>query len=152
MTHYKGSDMPAAMPTSDFQPSELQALLLQLRERSGLSQAELARRIHRSRSFVNKVESGASSVSVEVLFKWTDACGAPIRMDFLDQERDRVVARLQSAAAPPTADTREVEAWISLLRGYWRLDDQQRKSLREVLRTMLRSTYNIDIEPEPGPH
>lgn len=53
-------------------------LLQQLREKAGLTQRDLARKIGRRQAYVWKVETGAQHIDVATLLDWTDAVGGDV--------------------------------------------------------------------------
>lgn len=61
--------------TWDAQRIEFQHLLRQLRQESGLTQAELAQRIGKPQSYVSKYESGERRIDVIELKEVCLACG-----------------------------------------------------------------------------
>lgn len=61
---------------------EIAAELLRARVRSGLSQAELAKRMGTSQSAVARLESGQSLPSTKTLLRFAEATGLKIRIRF----------------------------------------------------------------------
>jgi transcriptional regulator with XRE-family HTH domain len=53
----------------------LRAFLVESRDKAGLGQIELARRLCRSQSYVSYVETGQKLVDVVELMEWADAIG-----------------------------------------------------------------------------
>lgn len=60
------------------------ALLRQLREEAGLTQAQVAERLDEPQSFVSKYEAGERRLDVIELRQVTEALGVPLR-DLLEQ-------------------------------------------------------------------
>lgn len=67
---------------------ELRRAMTELRERRGLSQLQVARRMNRStRSAVGKLEGGESTdrtVTLGVLSRWANALDAHLRLDIIN--------------------------------------------------------------------
>jgi transcriptional regulator with XRE-family HTH domain len=61
---------------------ELIHTLLAMREKSGLSQAELAQRMGTNKSSICRLEKGNTDPSLSTLKKYAKACGFQITMDF----------------------------------------------------------------------
>ena len=53
----------------------LRAFLVERRDKAGLSQTELAKRLRRSQSYVSYVETGQKLVDVVEMMEWADAIG-----------------------------------------------------------------------------
>jgi len=53
----------------------LRAFLLEQRQRSGLRQVDLAKRLKRGQDYVSTVETGQKIVNVVELMEWADAIG-----------------------------------------------------------------------------
>jgi transcriptional regulator with XRE-family HTH domain len=49
------------------------AILKQCRERAGLTQEQMAERLHRSRSCISKIESDKKGLDVTTFMQWADA-------------------------------------------------------------------------------
>ncbi|KON86585.1 XRE family transcriptional regulator [Sporosarcina globispora] len=52
------------------------AVLKACRERAGLTQEEIAEKLHRSRSCISKIESDRKTLDVSTLIRWADATSA----------------------------------------------------------------------------
>ncbi|MBY0157304.1 helix-turn-helix domain-containing protein [Cytobacillus oceanisediminis] len=52
------------------------AVLKACRERAGLTQEEIAEKLHRSRSCISKFESDKKTLDVTTLIRWTDVTSA----------------------------------------------------------------------------
>ncbi|EWG12717.1 helix-turn-helix domain-containing protein [Cytobacillus firmus] len=52
------------------------AVLKACRERAGLTQEEIAEKLHRSRSCISKFESDKKTLDVTTLIRWTDVTAA----------------------------------------------------------------------------
>src|ERR1700722_13160159 len=53
----------------------LRAFLVERRDKAGLSQTDLAKRLRRSQSYVSYVETGQKLVDVVEMMEWADAIG-----------------------------------------------------------------------------
>jgi transcriptional regulator with XRE-family HTH domain len=53
----------------------LRAFLVESRDKAGLSQTDLAKRLRRSQSYVSYVETGQKLVDVVEMMEWADAIG-----------------------------------------------------------------------------
>jgi transcriptional regulator with XRE-family HTH domain len=53
----------------------LRAFLVERRDKAGLSQTDVAKRLRRSQSYVSYVETGQKLVDVVELMEWADAIG-----------------------------------------------------------------------------
>jgi transcriptional regulator with XRE-family HTH domain len=53
----------------------LRAFLVERRDKGGLSQADLAKRLRRSQSYVSYVETGQKLVDVVEMMEWAEAIG-----------------------------------------------------------------------------
>jgi transcriptional regulator with XRE-family HTH domain len=53
----------------------LRAFLVERRDKAGLNQTDLAKRLRRSQSYVSYVETGQKLVDVVELMEWADAIG-----------------------------------------------------------------------------
>jgi transcriptional regulator with XRE-family HTH domain len=53
----------------------LRAFLLEQRQRSGLRQVDLAKRLKRGQDYISTVETGQKIVNVVELMEWADAIG-----------------------------------------------------------------------------
>lgn len=69
--------------------------LIYARRVTGMTQAELARKISVTRSLINELEAGTRSASVAVLNKLTEALGCPLVV----LERKRVVVEPKRVVA-----------------------------------------------------
>lgn len=75
----------------------LRAELLEMRERAGLSQRELARRLHVSHSWVAKVELGERRLDLIEFCQVAEACSAQPRDAF-----ERFMQRIGRSRSPRT--------------------------------------------------
>jgi transcriptional regulator with XRE-family HTH domain len=57
----------------------LRAFLIEARDKAGLRQTELAKRLRRSQSYVSYVETGQKLVDVVELMEWAEAIGFDAR-------------------------------------------------------------------------
>ena len=57
----------------------LRAFLIEARDKAGLRQIELAKRLRRSQSYVSYVETGQKLVDVVELMEWAEAIGFDAR-------------------------------------------------------------------------
>lgn len=55
--------------------------LAELREKTGLTQAELAKRMKVSQQLISRIESGADNLTIETLIKFFDTLGVCLRID-----------------------------------------------------------------------
>jgi transcriptional regulator with XRE-family HTH domain len=53
----------------------LRAFLVERRDKAGLSQTDLAKRLRRSQSYISYVETGQKLVDVVEMMEWADAIG-----------------------------------------------------------------------------
>jgi len=61
---------------------DLARQMLATRTQAGLTQADLARRMHTTQSVVSRIESGVN-VSIETLARFADACGSRLRVQMV---------------------------------------------------------------------
>ncbi|WP_438455909.1 helix-turn-helix domain-containing protein [Vreelandella venusta] len=54
---------------------ELAAMLISMRQRAGLTQEELAKRLHTQKSNISRLERGDSNPGWKTLQRYADACG-----------------------------------------------------------------------------
>ena len=57
------------------------------RTQAGLTQADLARRMHTTQSVVSRIESGVN-VSIETLTRFAEACGSRLQMQLVRETGD----------------------------------------------------------------
>ena len=57
-------------------------LVRQLRSTAGLTQAALAKRLHRTSTYVSKIERGERSIDIPDVTRWAGACGHEVRIAF----------------------------------------------------------------------
>jgi transcriptional regulator with XRE-family HTH domain len=57
----------------------LRVFLVERRKRAGLRQVDLAKRLHRSQSYVTYVETGQKLIDVVELMEWAEAVGFDAR-------------------------------------------------------------------------
>ena len=55
--------------------------LAELREKIGLTQAELAKKMHVSQQLISRIESGSDNLTIETLIKFFDTLGVRLRID-----------------------------------------------------------------------
>lgn len=61
---------------------EVARQMLAARTTAGLTQADLARRMHTTQSVISRIESGVN-VSIETLARFADACGSRLRVQMV---------------------------------------------------------------------
>lgn len=61
---------------------ELLKALLSMRERAGLTQADVAQRLGTQRTNISRLESGRTSPNLKTLQKYADACGFDLTLEF----------------------------------------------------------------------
>ncbi len=69
-------------------------------EDSGVTEAELARRIGSSRAYINKVLQGATNFTIESLVKIGLALGREFRFEFVPLETEKAAVKRTAAATP----------------------------------------------------
>jgi len=57
--------------------------LAELREKTGLTQGELARRMGVSQQLISRIESGSDNLTIETLIKFFDVFGVYLKIDIL---------------------------------------------------------------------
>ena len=65
---------------------EVARQMLVARTQAGLTQADLARRMHTTQSVVSRIESGVN-VSIETLARFAEACGSRLQMQMVRENR-----------------------------------------------------------------
>jgi transcriptional regulator with XRE-family HTH domain len=103
-------------------PSDIGARLRALRSAAALTQKDLAARLGgKHPSWISNIETGARSPELDLLQRWTAACGAELRVEFVppstDAELEAELAGLREA--PPTGEARaallaHLRAWRAL--------------------------------------
>lgn len=68
--------MPRSIPITDVRYQRLRDQLHALRTRAGLTQIELAKRLHIDQSNLSKIERGERYVDMLTYVDWCRACGA----------------------------------------------------------------------------
>ncbi|MEI6808632.1 MAG: helix-turn-helix transcriptional regulator [bacterium] len=61
---------------------EVARQMVAARTKAGLTQADLARRMHTTQSVISRIESGVN-VSIETLARFADACGSRLRVQMV---------------------------------------------------------------------
>lgn len=79
---------------------DLAALLIGARARAGISQAELARRMKTSQSYVARMEGGTVSPSTRVLERVAAATDTVLRISFTARRARTVAVRVPRGDAP----------------------------------------------------
>jgi ribosome-binding protein aMBF1 (putative translation factor) len=59
---------------------EIARQIIQLRKQTGLTQAELARKVHTRQSEISRIENGAQNISIEKLKKIVEALGGDVKI------------------------------------------------------------------------
>ena len=59
---------------------EIARQIIQLRKQTGLTQAELARKVHTRQSEISRIENGAQNISIEKLRKIVEAMGGDVKI------------------------------------------------------------------------
>ena len=94
------------MPTHQSDYARLSLLLVRLlaemRERHGISQVELARRLEVDQPLVSKVERGVRRLDAVELMQWCRALGTPLSrfLGELEAREDAVGSRIQWPPSP----------------------------------------------------
>ena len=70
---------------------ELSEQILELMENKGISEAELARRLGKSRAYVNKILQGSTNFTIESLVKIGIALGCELKLEFIEQPKKDVL-------------------------------------------------------------
>ena len=65
---------------------ELISALIGARQRAGLGQGELAKRMGRSQAVVSRLESAEHSPRIETLIEYAEACGHQIELRIVESE------------------------------------------------------------------
>lgn len=65
--------------------------LMELREKMGWSQADLARRMQVSQQLISRIESGSDNVTVETLVKFFHILGVHLRIGIRKRRRDQEI-------------------------------------------------------------
>lgn len=63
--------------------------LLRMRKSAGLTQEELAQRMHTNRTQVTKIESGTNNTKIDSLVRYARACGRDINWSLLFTDSNR---------------------------------------------------------------
>jgi ribosome-binding protein aMBF1 (putative translation factor) len=79
------SDFPKVSDEFDVE-YEVARQMLQARTRAGLTQADLARRMHTTQSVVSRIESGVN-VSLATLARFAEACGSRLQVQMVHEIR-----------------------------------------------------------------
>ena len=59
---------------------EIARQIIQLRKQTGLTQAELARKVHTRQSEISRIENGEQNISIEKLRKIVEAMGGDVKI------------------------------------------------------------------------
>ncbi|WP_067936849.1 helix-turn-helix domain-containing protein [Alicyclobacillus kakegawensis] len=70
---------------------EVARQLIQLRKQSGLSQAQLAKRVHTRQSEISRIENGEQNISLDKLRKIANALGADVEIKIGKKENKESV-------------------------------------------------------------
>lgn len=90
---------------------DLGAQLRGLRERTGMSQADLAEKIHKSRVTVNKYENAETPPPVEILVRMCEILGAATFVI----GGQRIVIELDAAARKPQAVPKQLRLKLGII-------------------------------------
>lgn len=97
------------------------ALIREARERAGITQAELARRIGTSQPAIARYERARTMPDLATLQRIVEACGLELRVELAKPDRQRdAAARIALERTPEErleANTRQVELVHALRRG-----------------------------------
>ena len=95
----------------------LAALLKALRERAGLTQAQLSRRLRHSPTWVSKVENGQRGIELAEIARWGHACEATISLHVQDGLAAAPVVHPVTAVCEPDPLERTLTDVLPHLRG-----------------------------------
>jgi len=65
--------------------------LAEIREKMGLTQAELAKKMHVSQQLVSRIESGSDNITVETLVKFLMTFGVALTIDIEKRRKDQEI-------------------------------------------------------------
>ncbi len=73
-------------------------ILRELRDKAGLTQAQLASRLGRTTTSVSKIELGHRGIEMPEIARWAAACGFDARLEFSDRANaDQIVEPMVTA-------------------------------------------------------
>jgi transcriptional regulator with XRE-family HTH domain len=113
-------------PTGD---PELGAKLRGMREKAGLSQVELAKRLKIARSQVSRVETGARSTEIEVLERWYRECGYTLETVQVGTAAQANSLALAVAAVPKD----QIDAVLAVVAAWPTLPDLKRGRILGII-------------------
>lgn len=65
--------------------------LVELREKMGLTQVQLAKKMKVSQQFISKVESGSDNITIESLIKFCDILGVTLSIDVEKRKKNQEI-------------------------------------------------------------
>jgi len=97
------------------------ALLREVRQRHGLTQAQLAARARTSQAAISRIERGIVSPSVDMLARLLDLTGEELTLDAepIDYGHDRTLLR-ENLRQEPAERIRRQAAWANQVRNFQR--------------------------------